>query len=305
MGLALFAFIAVFILVSSAALLMFYREAMLQRLGRVVSPQSERETVLSGFVRATHGASMATLVQPFQKVLPRSTAEVSIVQKRMIRAGYRKDSDVELFYGAKVLAPIVCGLLATFTGASGFGALFIYGGALGIGFLIPDFWLGNRINARQLKLRLGLPDVLDLMVICIEAGLSLDQAMLRTADELRLSHPALSDELSLVNLEQRAGKPRADAWRQLAERTDVETIRAVVSMLIQADQFGTSVAKVLRVQAETLRVQRRQEVEEQAAKTAVKLVFPLVLFIFPSLFVVVIGPAAIVAFEAFDKYLLN
>src|SRR5205085_9826763 len=258
-----------------------------------------------GLVRVTQGASMATLVQPFQKVLPRSTAEVSVIQKRLIRAGYRQDSHVDFFYGAKVLVPVICGVLATFTGASGFGALFVYGAALGLGFLVPDFWLGNRIKARQLKLRLGLPDVLDLMEICIEAGLSLDQAMLRTADELLLSHPAISDELSLVNLEQRAGKPRAEAWRQLAERTDVESIRAVVSMLIQADQFGTSVAKVLRVQAETLRVQRRQEVEEQAAKTAVKLVFPLVLFIFPSLFVVVIGPAAIVAFEAFDKYLLN
>src|SRR5438046_4732993 len=143
MGLALFAFLAIFILISSAALLMFYREAMLQRLGRVVAPESERETVLGGLVRVTQGASMATLVQPFQNVLPRSTAEVSVIQKRLIRAGYRKDSHLDFFYGAKVLVPVICGVLATFTGASGFGALFVYGAALVRGFLFPDFLIGR------------------------------------------------------------------------------------------------------------------------------------------------------------------
>jgi len=193
--------------------------------------------------------------------------------------------------------------LVTVTGVYDYGPFFVYSVALALGFLAPDFWLGNRIKARQLNLRLGLPQALDLLVICIEAGLSIDQATVRVADELQISEPVISDELSLVNLEQRAGRPRSDAWRNMAERTDVDSVRAMVSVLIQADQFGTSVAKTLRVYSDTLRTQRRQQAEEQAAKTTVKLVFPLVLFIFPSLFVVALGPSAIVMADAFAKYL--
>jgi tight adherence protein C len=167
---------------------------------------------------------------------------------------------------------------------------------------LPDFVLGHLIGSRQLKIRLGLPDALDLMVICIEAGMGLDQAIQRAADEMRLSHPAISDELSVISLEQRAGRARAEAWKNLADRTDVDEVRAVVATLVQADQFGTSVARALRVHAETLRTRRRQQVEEEAAKTTVKLVFPLALFIFPSLFVVTLGPAVISLIEGFEKF---
>jgi len=149
---------------------------------------------------------------------------------------------------------------------------------------------------------LGLPDVLDLLVVCIEAGLSVDQATISTAEELAVNQPALSDELGLVILEQRAGRPRPDAWRSFAERTDVDVIRELVSVLIQADQFGTSVAKNLRVYSETLRTRRRQQIEEKAAKTAVKLVFPLALFIFPSLFVVTLGPSILSLIENMRKF---
>jgi tight adherence protein C len=147
--------------------------------------------------------------------------------------------------------------------------------------------------------------VLDLLVICIEAGLSLDQSVARTAEELTLAQPVICDELDLVVLEQRAGLPRADAWRHFAERTAVDSVRNLVSVLVQSEKFGTSVAKTLRVHSDTLRTQRRQAVEEQAAKTTVKLVFPLVLFIFPSLFLVTLGPAAITVMESFDKYLTH
>jgi tight adherence protein C len=138
-----------------------------------------------------------------------------------------------------------------------------------------------------------LPDVLDLLVICIEAGLSMDQATARTVVELKKAQPEMCDELGIVVLEQRAGRPRSEAWKHMAERTDVDCVRNLVSMMVQAEQYGTSVAKILRVHGDTLRTQRVQAVEEAAAKTSVKLVFPLVLFIFPSLFVVALGPAFI------------
>jgi tight adherence protein C len=302
MILALTAFLSIFLLVASFGLLVFYREAMLARLSTALSPDIARKTKLVRFIELSSKTSQ-TVITPFEKMLPRSPGEVNVVQKRLIRAGYRKESHVNLFYAAKVLVPISLAVLATITGAYDFGPFFVYALAFGLGFLLPDFWLGNRIKARQLKVRMSLPQTLDLMVICIEAGLSIDQATVRVADETQLSAPALSDELSLVNLEQRAGRPRADAWRNLAERTDVPVVRSLVSILIQADQFGTSVAKTLRVHSDTLRTQRRQQAEEQAAKTTVKLVFPLVFFIFPSLFVVALGPAMIIMFESFEKYL--
>jgi tight adherence protein C len=303
MTLALVTFLAIFLLITSLGLLLFYREAMLQRLGTVLSPDGgSPKSKLTQWLD-DYSKKSQRVIAPFQKVLPRSPEEVSVVQQRLIRAGYRKDASLNLFYASKVLVPISLAFLATVTGAYDYGPFFVYALALGLGFLAPDFWLGNRIKARQLKIRLGLPQALDLMVICIEAGLSIDQATIRVADELEISEPVISDELSLVNLEERAGRPRADAWRNLAARTDVDSVRAMVSVLIQADKFGTSVAKTLRVYSDTLRTQRRQQAEEQAAKTTVKLVFPLVLFIFPSLFVVALGPSAIVMAESFAKYL--
>lgn len=301
MGFAFLVFVAIFLLIGSAGLLIFYRESMLRRLSEAIAPRA-KENLPNRLTMDRAGTSIKAVIQPFEKVLPKSPQEVSVVQKRLIRAGLREDSQVQIFYGAKVLVPVGLCLVATVTGASQFGPLFVYPIALGLGYLVPDFWLGRRIAKRQLSIRLGLPDFLDLMVVCIEAGLSLDTALTRSVEELRGGHPALSDEFGLVILEQRAGRPRADAWRNLAERVDLDVIRTLTGALIQADQFGTSVAKTLRVYSETLRVQRRQRVEELAAKTAVKLVFPLVLFIFPSLFVVALGPAVISMMEMFQKY---
>jgi tight adherence protein C len=146
-----------------------------------------------------------------------------------------------------------------------------------------------------------LPDVLDMLVICVEAGLSLDQATARAAEELRISQPVMSDELSVVALEQRAGSIRSDAWKHLADRTGLDIVRNLVSMLVQSEQFGTSIAKTLRVHSDTLRTKRVQEIEEKAAKLSVKLLFPLVFFIFPSLFVVVLGPAVILMADSFKS----
>jgi tight adherence protein C len=297
-------FAAAFLLVASGGLLLFYRDADLKGLAKVASPsapsgwrrlrQARSRTAVSGFISS------------FEKVLPRSVGEVSVIRQRLIRAGYRKSGAVRLFYGLKVLTPLFLVAVATLTRAYDyFGAFFVYAIALAIGFLLPDFVLGSRIKNRQLNIRLGLPDALDLMVICIESGMGLDQTVQRVAEELTVSRPEITEEFAMVNLEQRAGRPRAEAWKDLAERTDVDAVRAMVATLVQADQYGSSVARALRVHSETLRTRRRQQVEEEAAKTAVKLVFPLVFFIFPALFVVVAGPAFIKVMEGFDKFLGN
>ena len=303
MGFAAFSFFVIFLLIASGGLLLFYREAMLQRLSAVVTPRAKQPGLMNTIRRT--GFSISGMVQHLERVLPRSQAESSVVQQRLIRAGFREDSAVRIFYGAKVLVPLVLCTLVLGTGLSRYGSFFTYVMAAGLGFLVPDFWLGRRISIRQASIRRGLPDVLDLLVICIEAGLSLDQATSRTAEELHLAQPAICDELGIVMLELRAGRARVDAWRHFAERTAVDSVRNLVSVLVQAEQFGTSIAKTLRIHSDVLRTQRRQKVEEQAAKTSVKLVFPLVFFIFPSLFLVVLGPAAIIMSESFQKYLTH
>jgi tight adherence protein C len=300
MVLAVLGFFVIFLLIASGGLLLFYREAMLERISAVVTPRRKRGVLLST-VQQTK-SSFGEMVEHLERVLPKSHAEVSVVQQRLIRAGYRKESAVKLLYGAKVLVPLTLCSLVLVTGLARDNSFFVYAMALGLGYLAPDFWLGRRIKIRQTRIRLGMPDVLDLLIICIEAGLSMDQATARTAEELRLAQPAICDELGIVVLEQRAGRARSDAWRQFADRTAVDSVRNLVSVLVQSEQLGTSVAKTLRVHSDTLRTQRRQRVEEQAAKTTVKLVFPLVLFIFPSLFLVTLGPALIIMSESFHKY---
>jgi tight adherence protein C len=301
MGFILLTFAAVFLLIASGGLLLFYREAMLQRISEVINPQPKKKTLM-GTLQQT-GVSISEVVVQFQNILPKSQAEVSVVQQRLIRAGYRKESAIKVFYGTKVLVPVSLCLLALVTGLGSLSPFFVYVLCLGLGFLAPDFWLGRMISKRQGKIRRGLPDVLDLLVICIEAGLSLDQATARTSEELRDAQPELCDELGIVVLEQRAGRPRADAWKHMSERTDVDAVRNLVSMLVQSEQFGTSIAKTLRIHSDTLRTQRVQAVEEAAAKTTIKLIFPLVFFIFPSLFLVALGPAVISMMDSFK--LLN
>jgi tight adherence protein C len=298
MTLAIVAFVALFILVSSAGFLLFSGMPMLKRLDSAITPDLTG-TILGRFVTKHKAASVGSLVEPFEKIVPRSPEEASVITRRMVRAGFRRDHQVRIFYGAKVLVPIALCVVVVVTHAEQYFSWFAYILALGLGFMVPDFWLSNRVKARQLALKLGLPDALDLIVVCIEAGLSLDKATLRTADELHLSHPAISDELKLVNLEQRAGRARVDAWRTFADRADVDSVRSMVAVFVQADQFGTSISKALRVHSDTLRIQRRQQAEEQAAKTTVKLVFPLVFFIFPSIFLVTLGPAMIAIIEGF------
>ena len=299
MGFAFLTFGAIFLLIASGGLLLFYREAMLKRISEAINPRPEQKSLMKTIKKT--GFSIGHVVERFEQMMPKSDQEVSIVLQRLTLAGFRGEHAVKIFYGAKVLCPLILSAIAMVSGLANLGPFFVYLLTLGVGFLGPDFWLGKRISARQKRLQRGLPDVLDLLVICMEAGLSLDQATARSAQELRSAQPDLCDELGVVVLEQRAGRPRSEAWKRMSDRTGVESLRNLVSMLVQTEQFGTSIAKMLRVHSETMRKQRVQMIEEMAAKTSVKLVFPLVLFIFPALFLVTLGPAAIVMMESFSK----
>jgi tight adherence protein C len=298
---AILTFVIAFALILIVGLISFFRQTTRRRLSKVVV----EVTSVTGILRdaTSPRLKMARLVEWFQRLMPRSPEEVDVLQKRLTRAGYRERTHVNVFYGAKVLTPAVICALAAVTGAYAVGGWFSFVIAAGLGFLVPDFWLGNRIKKRQTNLRLGLPDALDLIIICVEAGLGVDRAVLRTVEELRLSEPEVADELTLVSLAQSSGRTRADAWKSLGERTGVESVRTLASILIQADKFGTSVGKALRAHAETLRTRRRMDAEEQAAKTTVKLIFPLVLFIFPALFVVTLGPSMIIIMEQMKNLL--
>jgi len=227
------------------------------------------------------------------KLVPGASAAPSSAQLMMLRAGYRSSNAIGAMRGAKILLPLGLLALGLVTGLYRWNAWVAVLGALVLGYLLPELWLVWRVHARQHRLRLALPDALDLLVICVEAGLGLDQSLMRVAEELRITHPELSDEIALVNLEMRVGKTRLDALRELARRTGLEDIKALVAMLIQTERFGTSVAQSLRVHSDDLRVRRRQRAEELSAKTTVKMVPPLVFFIFPALMVVILGPAVI------------
>jgi tight adherence protein C len=211
----------------------------------------------------------------------------------MVRAGYRRSESTLVFQSVKVLLPVALLSLVYFTGFYAQNPIAILAVAGLAGYALPEVWLTWRVQRRQHRLRLSLPDALDLLVVCVEAGLGLDQAIMRVADELKLAHPQLCDEFQLLNLEMRVGKKRIEALRELAARTGVDDIKALVAMLIQTDRFGTSLAQSLRVHSDSLRTKRRQRAEEMAAKTTVKMVPPLVFFIFPALFVVILGPAVI------------
>ena len=228
------------------------------------------------------------------KLLPSPTTEkASRVQLLMIRAGYRSPEAVMAMRGVKIIFPILTVSAAYFSKAYQYNTILVPVVALVLGYMIPDMWLSWRVSARQHQLRKALPDALDLLVICVEAGLGLDQALMKVSQDMRISHRELSDELQLVNMQMRIGKTRLDALRELAQRTGLADIKTLVAMLIQTERFGTSIAQSLRVYSDDMRLKRKQRAEEMSAKTSVKMVPPLVFFIFPALMVVILGPAVI------------
>jgi tight adherence protein C len=235
-------------------------------------------------------------IDPLSKAIPLSPSDVSRTRGWLIQAGYRDAIHVNYYFGARLL---LAGIgFAAVALVSGFDNVMLLAGIPGLGFFLPRFILKRMIKDRQQRIRLGLPDAIDLTVICVEAGLALDQALMRVGQDLHHAHVDLSDEFHLVTLEMRAGKPRAEALRNLVDRTGVDDIRALVGTLIQTDRFGTSVAQALRVHSDSLRTARRQRAEEQAAKTTIKMVPPLVVFVLVPFLFVTVGPALIQAYRS-------
>jgi tight adherence protein C len=270
-----------------------------KRLGRLWQPAGSTPANV-GFRQAQRqatGKALAWLGNLFTS--PRTP--VAEADPRLIMAGFRRPEAVSALRAAKVITILGLEALIYFTGFYQNNPVILPLVAAAAGYILPDMWVSRRIKARQQTLRLSLPDALDLLVICMEAGLGLDQALLYVSQELRIAHPELCEEFDMVNAEMHVGKTRIDALRSLATRTGVEDLQALVATLVQTDRFGTSVAQSLRIHSDDLRVKRRQRAEELAAKTTVKMVFPLVLFIFPALFVVILGPAVITMLHTFSQ----
>jgi tight adherence protein C len=215
-------------------------------------------------------------------------ADDDLLKARLASAGIRGKGSADVYSAARFMSPLAGILAASFTSTNTLGWILV---GSGLGYLAPDFWLRSRIKRRRERIRKGMPDAVDLLVICMDAGLGLDQALLRVGQELDISHPDICHEFMQLNLEQRAGKLRIEAWQSMAARTKVEDIAAFVNMLVQTDRFGTPILGALNRLASDIRLKRRQHAEEMAAKTKIKILFPLVLFIFPCIFIVLLAPA--------------
>ena len=260
-----------------------------QRLRQLTAPDSERQLVRTEKALVVNEDAEVMRVKTF---VPKSPKDIGRLRRRLMRAGYRTVPPVVIYFWAEITLPLVLGLgTLLFLGIQSGWLLAAFLAV--VGYLTPGLVLARLIAARKQELQNGLPDALDLLIVCVEAGSSLDQGVLKTSEELYVSYPMLADELRTLNIEVRAGKPRIEAFRNLATRTGLDDVRALVAMLVQTDRFGTSIAEALRTLAQTLRTKRRQRAEERAAKIGVKLVFPLVFFLFPAFYVVTLGPAII------------
>jgi tight adherence protein C len=285
--LPLLGFVFVALLVMAAAMALAPSTA-----GAVV----ERRLAEIGGVPVAEGPSydhmMMDALKRMGRAAPKSPSEMSKLQRRLVSAGFRANEALIVFLGIRVgVAALLFALLATPLVFRPNLPLAL--GGAGLGYMLPNIVLGRMEKRRQHRIRLSLPDALDLLVVSVEAGLGLDLALQRVGEELAFAHRELCEELRLINLELRAGKPRIEALHNLGDRTGVDDVASLVAMLAQTDKFGTSVAQSLRVHSETLRTKRRQRAEEAAAKTGVKMVFPLVFCIFPAIWVVTLGPAVI------------
>ncbi len=278
------------------------QSAATQRLKRLNSSASV--AVAMPIDEGNRGAEIAErLASPLMRLAPPSAAEAKKLQKKLMQAGFRSENasifyraiQLSALFGFPMAVTVLCVLLAKPIEGS---VLWILS-AFVIGFFLPRYALNRMIKSRQLRVRWGLADALDLMVISVEAGLGLNAAMLKVSSELKEVHPDISEEFELANLEIRVGRDREEALRNLAERTGVDDLHSLVAMLIQTDRFGTSVARAIRVFSDSLRTKRRQRAEQAAQKAAVKLLFPLACFLFPTLFIALMGPAVLQLIDTF------
>jgi tight adherence protein C len=272
-------------------------QAVSQRLSDLQSAGGESRSILQRRRRAEQTEKLKSVVQAFGESMQERSGTPGALRLRLIQAGYPSASAVPLYLGTRVLLPAGLGVGSLLLlPILGFSALKIILGVVyftGLGYILPTLIVGMRIRRRQKEMQRALPDALDMLVVSVEAGLGLNQALVRVADEIFRLSPVLSEQMTLVNLEIRAGTAREEALKNLADRTGLADIASLTGMLIQTDRFGTSVAQALRIHADTMRTKRRQRAEEAAAKTTIKLIFPLVFCIFPALFVVILGPALI------------
>jgi tight adherence protein C len=242
--------------------------------------------------------SVSPLASRIRSWIPKSPKEMGRIERMMASAGYFGTWPALLFALAQIGLPVTAFLLvmgwSPATTALPFAIL-----AAGVGYFVPTLWLGRAIEARRREIRNGLPDAIDLLIVCVESGSGLDQAISRVAEEIKLPYPALAREMDLISAEPRAGRTRLDAFRNFAERTKVDDVRQLVAMLVQTDRFGTSVGQALRTHADVSRTKRRQRAEEKAAKLGVKLLFPLVFCLFPAFYTVVLGPSIVRIFRQF------
>ncbi|PWU09388.1 MAG: type II secretion protein F [Terriglobia bacterium] len=299
---AVFAFLMMMIGLSWVGYRMFYKPGRaLRQLG---SPVITAVTGPGGVVAdlsEPQASTIVTLLNQIGSRVPSSEAELASLKTQLIRAGFRSENAVPVFYGLRIMGTLIM-LMASLAMQNRVPdnpamrmALLVFG--CGAGWIMPKFFLEKRVAKRQEIIRLSLPDALDLLVVSVEAGLGLDQAIQHVARELAVSHPELSEDMSLVTLEMRAGKRRSDALRNFAERSGESEVQKLVAILIQNDRFGTSMGESLRQHSDFLRTRRRQDAEERAGKVGVKLVFPIFFFILPSMLIVAAGPGILQIFK--------
>jgi len=311
---AVIAFIAILLIVLSIFVLLRQREERMAIENKVISFSGGEE------VQSMMDDSAKLPEQPLAKIFiriiryfgnllkPQEKEEISLIQKRFWRAGLRKRNALVIFFGSKALCAISLTLLFIIS-------IFLFHLKISIpvtillvvlfsflGFFLPNFWLSWKTSRRKDAIMRGFPDSLDLLAVCVEAGMGLDAGIKRVGEEMRFSNRAISEEFRILNLEMRAGKERKDAMRSMADRIDLEDISSWVTLLIQTDKLGTSIAQALRVQSDSLRIKRTQRLEELAAKVPVKLLFPTIFFIFPSIFVVILGPAVIRVLKVMSQH---
>jgi tight adherence protein C len=282
------------------------QSAATERLRRLGERAPGEKTVSLGVSDERPVAELAErLASPLSRLVPPSAAEAKKLQKQLMHAGFRSETAPVIYRGIQLIAlagfPAVVALACAFATKPPKSAFMLILFAFIVGFFLPRYMLRRMISSRQRRLRWGLADALDLMVISVEAGLGLNAAMLKVSTELKEVHEDIATEFELANLEIRVGRERDEALRNLAERTGVDDLRSLVAMLIQTDKFGTSIAKALRVFSDSLRTKRRQRAEQEAQKAAVKLLFPLACFLFPTLFIAILGPAALNLMDVLGK----